>query len=125
VLAAAAFARFGVHWLKLFGTASNEARRTSSIGLLGWLGHLGVPHREALVLVTFAVLVVVAGLLVAAWRGRLALGVGGSLLALAQGRLNPWFGIWGISLAGTDEDVWGRVLAVGLTALLLVDVLPR
>jgi hypothetical protein len=125
VLTAAAFARFGSDWLKLFDTASNEARRTSSIGLLGWLGHLGVPHREAVAVAMLAVVAVVAGLLFAAWRRRLALGIGSSLLALAQGRLNPWFGMWGVSLAGADEDVWGRVLAVSLTALLLSDVLPR
>jgi hypothetical protein len=68
---------------------------------------------------------VLAGLLVAHWRGVLRLGLAGDLVALAQARLNPWYGVWGIGLAGATEEVAGRVLAVGLTALLLVDVLPR
>jgi hypothetical protein len=124
-LLAAAFARFGTDWLHLFKTGSEEARRESSIGLLAWLGHLGVPHREALALSALALLGVLAGLLVAHWRGVLRLGLAGDLVALAQARLNPWYGVWGIGLAGATEEVAGRVLAVGLTALLLVDVLPR
>jgi glycosyl transferase family 87 len=125
VLAAAAFARFGSQWLHVFSTAANEARRPSSIGLPAWLGHLGVQHRVALGLVALAFLVALAALLRAAWRGRLELGVAGGVVALAQERLNPWFGFWSVGLAGTSDRARGRVFAVALTALLLIDVLPR
>ncbi len=125
VLTIAAFARFGSAWLKVFSTAANEGRRPSSIGLPAWLGHIGLPHRVALALVFFAFLVALAALLRAAWRGRLELGIAGGALALAQERLNPWFGFWSVGLSGTSDEPASRVFAVALTALLLVDVLPR
>jgi Glycosyltransferase family 87 len=125
VLAAAAFARFGTGWLHLARTASEEARRTSSLGLLEWLGDLGASHRAAVAVSGLAALAVATILIYRAARGRLSLGAGGSFLALTQGRLNPWYGIWGIGLAGADEQRTGRVAAVALTALLLSDALPR
>jgi len=125
VVLVAAFVRFGSGWLHVFRTSSEEARRTSSLGLLGWLGHLGVPHREALALSSLALLAVLVGLMLGAWRLRPRLGLAGGLVALAQARLNPWYGIWGVGLSGADEDGMGRVLAIALTALLLADVLPR
>ena len=125
VVLVAAFARFGSGWLHVFTTSSDEARQTSSLGLLGWLGHLGVPHREALALSSLALLAVLAGLMLSAWRRRPRLGLAGDLVALAQARLNPWYAIWGVGLSGVDEDGVGRALAVALTALLLTDVLPR
>jgi hypothetical protein len=125
VLVIAAFARFGRDWLRLFQTASNEARRESSIGLLGWLGDVGVPHREALAVAALASLVVIAALLYEAWRHRLRLGLGAGFLALAQARLNPWYGFWSVGLAGADGEKASLVVAVALTALLLlVDVPP-
>jgi len=68
---------------------------------------------------------VLVGLMLGAWRLRPRLGLAGGLVALAQARLNPWYGIWGVGLSGADEDGMGRVLAIALTALLLADVLPR
>ena len=51
--------------------------------------------------------------------------VSGSVAALGQGWLNPWYASWGVSLSATEEDRLAWVLAVGLTAFLLGDVVPR
>ena len=57
-----------------------------------------------------------------AWHRRLHLGLAAGVLAMLSARLNPWYAIWGIALAAADDDDrWGRVLAVGMTALLLSD----
>ena len=58
-------------------------------------------------------------------RARRRLGVSGSVAALGQGWLNPWYASWGVSLSASEEDRLAWVLAVGLTAFLLVDVVPR
>jgi len=51
--------------------------------------------------------------------------VSGSVAALGQGWLNPWYASWGVSLSATEEDRLAWVLAVALTAALLGDVVPR
>jgi hypothetical protein len=61
-----------------------------------------------------------------AWHRRLHLGLAAGVLAMLTARLNPWYAIWGISLAAADDDDrWGRVLAVRMTALLLSDSISR
>ena len=81
--------------------------------------------RTILVTIGVATLCAFAWLAVAAWRGRCRLGVAGSVTALGQGWLNPWYAGWGVSLSATEEDRLAWVLAVGLTAFLLLDVVPR
>jgi hypothetical protein len=118
----AAFALYGVGWLHVFTTLSEEGRRRASLGLLGWLDDLGVTHRPALVLIAVLQLAAFAAFAVQAWRGRLRLGLAAGVLALLTARLNPWYGIWGVSLAAADDDDrWGRLLAIGMTGLLLSD----
>jgi hypothetical protein len=125
ILAAGAFARFGSSWLHVFSTAANEGRRPSSIGVPAWLGHVGVPHRVALVIVGVGFAVALVWLLRAALRGRLELGIAGVALALAQERLNPWFGYWGVGLSTTSDEAPGYAVALALTGVMLIDVLPR
>ncbi len=72
-----------------------------------------------------ATLAAFAWLALEAWRGRRRLGVSGSVAALGQGWLNPWYASWGVSLSATEEDTLAWVLAVALTAFLLLDVVPR
>ena len=117
--------RYGTTWLEAFGGLSSQARRTGSIGLSKWLGDLGLGHREILVTIGLATLAAFAWLAREAWRGRRRLGVSGSVAALGQGWLNPWYASWGVSLSASEEDMLAWVLAVGLTAFLLLDVVPR
>ncbi len=124
-LVAGATARYGTTWLEAFGGLSSQARRTGSIGLSRWLGDLGLGHRAILVTIGLATLAGFAWLAREAWRGRRRLGVSGSVAALGQGWLNPWYASWGVSLSASEEDRLAWVLAVGLTAFLLLDVVPR
>ena len=120
-----ATARYGTTWIDAFGGLSGQARRTGSIGLSKWLGDLGLGHRAVLVTIGIATVAAFAWLTVEAWRGRRRLGVSGSVAALGQGWLNPWYASWGISLSASEEDRLAWVLAVGLTSFLLLDVVPR
>lgn len=125
VLVAGATARYGTTWLEAFGGLSNQARRTGSIGLSQWLGDIGLGHREILVAIGLATLAAFGWLALEAWRGRRRLGVSGSVAALGQGWLNPWYASWGVSLSASEDDRLAWVLAVGLTGFLLLDVVPR
>jgi hypothetical protein len=124
-LVAGATARYGATWLEAFGGLSSQARRTGSIGLSKWLGDVGLGHREVLVTIGLATLAAFAWLAREAWRGRPRLGVSGSVAALGQGWLNPWYASWGVSLSAGEEDGLAWALALGLTAFLLLDVVPR
>lgn len=124
-LVVAATARYGTTWLDAFRGLSSQARRTGSIGLSKWLGEVGLGHRATLATITLATCAAFAWLALEAWRGRRRLGVSGSVAALGQGWLNPWYASWGVSLSASEEDTLAWVLAVGLTAFLLLDVVPR
>jgi hypothetical protein len=116
---------YGTAWLGALQGLSGQARRTGSIGLSKWLGDLGLGHRATLATITLALGAVLAALALHAWRRRARLGVAGSALALGQGWLNPWYASWGVSLSASEEDRLAWTLAIGLTAFLLLDVVPR
>ena len=59
-----------------------------------------------------------------AWRGRARLALAACVMAFLQPWLNPWYAVWGVSLAAIERDRAARVFAVALTALLLRDALP-
>jgi Glycosyltransferase family 87 len=125
VVVLAATLRYGTTWLEAFQGLSSQARRTGSIGLSSWLGDLGLGHRATLVVIAIATLLAFAWLALDAWRQQARLGVAGSVAALGQGWLNPWYASWGVSLAAGEEDRLAWALAVGLTGFLLLDVVPR
>jgi hypothetical protein len=124
-LAAAATARYGTAWLNAFGGLSSQARRTGSIGLSRWLGDAGLGHRATLATIAVGMLAAFSWLAIEAWRGRPRLGISGSAAAFGQGWLNPWYASWGVSLSASEEDRLAWVLAVALTAFLLLDAVPR
>ena len=124
VVAAVAFARYGVDWMTAFTRLSEQARRTGSLGLGDVLGDLGLGHRATLALLAAAFAAVYAWLLVQAHRGRARLGLAGGALALAQGWLNPWYAVWAVPLAAVEEDTAARAVALALTAYLLRDAIP-
>jgi hypothetical protein len=124
-LVAGATARYGTTWLDAFGGLSDQARRTGSIGLSNWLGDAGLGHRATLGAIGLATLAAFSWLVLEGWHGRRRLGVSGSVAALGQGWLNPWYASWGVSLSASEEDRLAWVLAVVLTAFLLLDAAPR
>ena len=119
-----ATALYGVHWLHALNGLSSQARRTGSLGLAGWLGDLGLGHRASLAVIGTATLAAGAWLAVQAWRGRPRLGLAGVLAAALQGWLNPWYAVWGVTLAAPEEDGTAQVLAIALSALVLRDAIP-
>jgi alpha-1,6-mannosyltransferase len=123
-VAVGATALYGLHWLHAVNGLSSQARRTGSIGLSGWLGDLGLGHRATLAVIGSATLVAGAWLAVQAWRGNPRLGLAGVLIAALQGWLNPWYAVWGVTLAAPEEDGLAQILAVGLSALVLRDAIP-
>ena len=124
-LVAVATLRYGSTWLEAFQGLSSQARRTGSIGLSSWLGDLGLGHRPTLAAIGLATLAAFAWLAREAWRRRARLGVTGSVAALGQGWLNPWYASWGVSLSAGEDDRLAWALAVGLTGFLLLDAVPH
>ena len=126
--AIAAFATllFGLAWWRAAVPISNQLQRSSSLAPVRLLEALGLDVKPATALLTVAFGVVYAVMLWRAWRGRpprLALTLGLFCLSLAW--LVPWYAAWPVALAAVeDDDRWGRALALGLTAYLLVDALP-
>jgi len=123
-IAVGATALYGPHWLHAVSGVSNQARRTGSLGLAGWLGNFGLGHRATLAVIGSATLAAGGWLAIQAWRGSPRLGLAGVLAAALQGWLNPWYAVWGVTLAAPEEDGLAQVLAVGLSALVLRDAIP-
>jgi len=125
ILAFAATLHYGSSWLSAVEGLSGQARRTGSIGLSHWLGDLGIGHRGQLVIIGSFLIIRVTILARSAWdRRRPMLGVAGSILALGQGWLNPWYASWGTTLSASEGDRLAHALALGLTAFLMLDALP-
>jgi hypothetical protein len=124
VLAALAFARYGTAWIQAISSLSHELTIDHpSAGSLGYVEDLGLSRRPALVLIFVLELAMAAAFLWAAWQRRLRLGLAAGMLVLLTPRLDPWYLLWPIALAASDdEDRWGRRLAVALTGVLLIDV---
>jgi len=125
VLAVGATALYGTAWFGAARRLSEQARRTGSLGLSGWLGDLGLSHRPTVVVIGLLTVVAATWLAAQAWRGKVRLGLAGVLLAALQGWLNPWYALWGLALAAPEEDRTAQVLAVALSAFLLTDALPH
>jgi hypothetical protein len=121
--AALASLRYGFAWFDAARTISHVGRRTGSIGPGHWIDSLGFSSSTRDHVITASQLLVILGLTAwAARTGRARLGLGGTLLAATQGWLNPWYAIWGVGLSAADEtDRLGRILAVVLSAYLMLD----
>lgn len=119
-----ASALYGTAWLGAAERVSQQARRTGSIGLSGWLDDLGLSHRTIVVVIGVLTLAAAWWLARQAWRGHVRLGLAGVTLAVLQGWLNPWYALWGLALAAPEEDRTAQSLAVALSGFLLLDALP-
>ena len=124
LVAAAAFAVYGSGWLHVFSNISYQSHRPTELGLAAWLHGLGLGHRLALRVTLLAELISFGVFAVAAWHGRLRLGLAAVALAVLATRLNAWYVIWGVALAAADDDDrWGRALAVAATGYVLLDAI--
>jgi len=123
-VAVVATAVWAFEWLRAFRGLSSQVRRTGSIGPAAWLDDLGVPYRG--IILVLALAGVCAGILLLreARRGRARLALAACVMAFVQPWLNPWYAVWGVSLAAIERDRAARIFAVALTALLLRDALP-
>jgi hypothetical protein len=124
IVAAAAFARYGWHWLTIFTPVANQLRSSSSLGLPYWAGKAGIPEGAARLALLLAFVVAYVWLIIRAARGRAHLALAAGLLLLATAWLQPWYAVWAVPLAALDDDWRPRLLAVALSAYFLRDALP-
>jgi hypothetical protein len=122
VLVAIAFLAYGSGWLNVFATLSHFSNLSAQLGLSSWLVGSGVSPHLAIELTHVGEVTAVALFALAAWRGRLRLGLAATVFALIASPLQPWYLVWGVALAAADEeDRFGRVLAVAATGYVLSD----
>jgi Glycosyltransferase family 87 len=124
VLAGAATARYGWHWLEAFGPLARNANRETQFALPHRLKELGVPHGLSLALFALAFALAYLWLARQAWRGRARLGLAAGLLLCASPYLVPWYVVWALPLAASEDDPPAHWLAVALTAYLLRQRVP-
>jgi hypothetical protein len=124
---AASFALFGTAWLRSAGGLSSQARRTGSLGASRWLSELGIGHRAIVVLLALTLALALAALAyLAATRRRVHLSLAGTVLAVLQGWLNPWYALWGSALlVEEDSPLCAAVLSISLSGFLLLDAVPH
>jgi alpha-1,6-mannosyltransferase len=124
VIAAAASVQFGWHWLGAFGPLARNANKETQFALPHRLKELGVPHELSLALFALAFALAYAWLLRQAWRGRARLGLAAGLLLCASPYLVPWYAVWALPVAATEDDPPAQWLAVAISAYLLRQRVP-
>ena len=124
VIAAAASAQFGWHWLEAFGPLARNANKETQFALPHRLKELGVPHDVALGLLAAAFAVAYLWLARQAWRGRARLGLAAGLLLCASPYLVPWYAVWALPVAAAEDDPPAQWLAVAISAYLLRQRVP-
>lgn len=121
----AATAAYGLAWLEAFRPLAENLRLETSYGVPHRLEQAGVPDGVAGVL---AVAILLAGLALLARKalhGRALLGSAAVLLLVTTPWLTVWYLGWAVPVAAADEnDRWGRVGCLALTAYLLPQGIP-
>ena len=124
VVVAAASDQFGWHWLGAFGPLARNANKETQFALPHRLKELGVPHDVALALFIVAFALAYLWLARQAWRGRARLGLAAGLLLCASPYLVPWYAVWALPLAASEDDPPAQWLAVAISAYLLRQRVP-
>lgn len=127
VIVAVACGIWGLTWLHALSSLSKQEKLDHpTLGMFGWLEDAGLSRNPALVLVGVLQFGALAVFAVAAWHRRLRLGLAAGFLVALAPRLDPWYALWPLALAASDdEDGWGRLLAIALTGLLFSDVVSH
>lgn len=123
VLAAAAVALFGTAWAS---TSVVAAHGTSPIGGVHFLTQAGLRHRYAVAIGGLVFVAVYLVLLRRAWRGREAhLGFALAALCMCSSLLRPWYALWPLAVAATEEDGLSVAAAFALSGyVLFADATP-
>jgi hypothetical protein len=123
VVAVAATAAFGTHWVS---GATAGTRQTSPLGGVHWLSQLGLRHRYAVGIAGLVFVAIYAVLLRVAWRtGRARLSLAASALCLTSSLLRPWYALWPLALAAIEVDELAAIVAILLSGyVLFADALP-
>jgi len=124
LVAAAASAQFGWHWLGAFGPLARNANKETQFALPHRLKELGVSHDVALAVFAAAFALAYLWLLGQAWRGRARLGLAACLLLCASPYLVPWYAVWALPVAAAEDDPPAQWLAVAISAYLLRQRVP-
>ena len=125
VLAAAvATWRYGLEWVRAFVPLARNAEERTSYAVPHRLEQLGLPEELALALVGIGLVAGLALLVRRAQAGRPCLGRAGCLLLLTTPWLAPWYAVWAVPLAATEEDPPAQVAALALCAYLLPQTVP-
>jgi alpha-1,6-mannosyltransferase len=120
----AASIAFGWHWLEAFGPLARNANKETQFALPHRLKELGVPHDVALGLFAGAFALAYLWLARQAWRGRARLGLAAGFLLCASPYLVPWYAVWALPVAATEDDPPAHWLAVAISAYLLRQRVP-
>jgi alpha-1,6-mannosyltransferase len=120
----AASIQFGWHWLGAFGPLARNANKETQFALPHRLKELGVPHDVALALFGAAFALGYLWLLRQAWHGRARLGLAAGFLLCASPYLVPWYAVWALPLAASEDDPPAQWLAVAISVYLLRQRVP-
>jgi alpha-1,6-mannosyltransferase len=123
-IAAAATARYGLHWPEAFGPLARNANKETQFALPHRLNELGVPHGLSLALFAAAFVLAYLWLARQACHGRARLGLTAGLLLCCSPYLVPWYVVWAVPLAAAEDDPPAHVLVVALSAYLLRQRVP-
>ncbi|HEX5470128.1 MAG TPA: glycosyltransferase 87 family protein [Gaiellaceae bacterium] len=116
--------RYGLHWLGAFGPLAKNLGEGAHFSIPSRLDSIGLPRDAAIALLATLFGLAYLWLLREAWRGRARLALCAGLLLLATPWLVAWYAVWAVPLAAIEEDRWGRLLALALSAYLLRNAVP-
>lgn len=109
---------FGPHWIP---ASLAGAHISSPLGGVHWAMDAGLTHREAVVVCGLVFVAIYFALFALSWRtGRSSLSLAASALCLLSSLLRPWYVLWPLALAAAEEDAIAALIAIGLTAYLLL-----
>jgi Glycosyltransferase family 87 len=124
VVAVAASAQWGLHWLTAFGPLAANAGAETSYALPRRLEQLGVPDAVAFALAVAALAVGLLWLARGARRGRARLAPAAVLLLVTTPWLAAWYAAWAVPLAAAEDDGASQLAVLVLCAYLLPQTIP-
>jgi hypothetical protein len=115
---------YGWSWIDAFSNLHHVERQPGSF-FWAWIrGATGISYAHERIVSYVAEIAAFAFFAYQAWRSKLRLGLAAGVLTLAAPHINAWYLILPVALAAADdEDRWGKVLAVAICGVMLVDVL--